>query len=96
MAVYTGIERESIIIVNDAESTATVCTYQRAMQRRLEALAAERPEEVSIKKRYTDEDGLIVTVPKSWIKVKPPRKMSEAQRIAAAERLKGYSINSTV
>lgn len=42
------LERETIITYNEAEAEAEIYTYHRPLQRKLEKLAQERPEEVKI------------------------------------------------
>lgn len=41
----TNYERETIINFNEGEDTASVYTHNKALRRRLEQLAQERPEE---------------------------------------------------
>jgi len=79
----SGLEKETIINFNEAEADAEVYTYNPALQRRLLALCAERPEQA----RKTGASGggaLTVTIPKKWIKVVPPRVLSPAQRAVIA------------
>lgn len=54
---------------------------------KIRRLAAEYPCEVVI--RYENKDGSIVaTIPTSYIKISPPKKVSEEQKERSAERLK--------
>lgn len=92
MANYLNIERETNINFNNEEKTAQIYTCQAPMQRRLEKLAADYPEEVKITKTYADNDGIVIEIPKTWIKVRPPNKMTEDQRRNLSERL-GRSLN---
>lgn len=89
MSVYklNNFEKETSILYNEAESTAEICTYNKTLKSRLEKLAAEYPDECV---RLGRDDLSKYTVPKKWIKVSPPKKISEEQRQAAAERLKKY------
>lgn len=41
------IEQETVILFNEAESTATIETYNGRLKRKLDRLAAERPNEVT-------------------------------------------------
>lgn len=77
---------ETIINFNAEEKTANCFTLDKTMKRKWEKLIEERPEEVKVIKR--NEDLLEIEVPKKWVKVRPPRKMSDEQREAASERLK--------
>lgn len=88
MANYLSIERETNINFNNDQQAASIFSCQRHMQKRLEELAAEYPEEVTIKKAYDDDDGIIVEVPKKWIKVRPPNKLTDEQRRKISERLR--------
>lgn len=79
-------ERETVILFNEADPTASVYTHNAALRRRLAALAAERPTEC-IAVRFNEEDGAAeYTISKKWIKIIPPRIFSEAQRAIMAER----------
>lgn len=80
----TSLERETIITYNNAENTANCFTLSLPVRRRLLQLAKEYPEEVHINKQ--EEDMIDVDVPKSWVKIRPPRRLSDEQRAALAER----------
>lgn len=90
-------ERETVILYNEAEQTASVYTYNAALRRKLSALASERPTEC-IAVRFNEEDGAVeYTVPKKWIKINPTRILSEVQRAILAERAKAnLSINPPI
>lgn len=75
----TRAEQETIITFNEADSTAEVFTYNSRMQRTLARLAGTRPGEVTHIKT-SPEGGTTYTTPKGWVKIKPPRVQSEAQR----------------
>lgn len=77
---------ETIINFNAEEKTANCFTLDKTMKRRWEKLIEERPEEVNVIQR--SDDLLEIEVPKKWVKVKPPRKVSDEQKAAASERLK--------
>lgn len=75
-----GLERETIILYNEEEQTADVFTYNVALQNKLVNLKVKVD-------RDNGYGGMSFTVPKRWVKVSPPRRMSEEQANAAAERL---------
>ena len=53
---------------------------------KIRKLAENNPDKVKL---YNNDDGSIfATVPLSWIKISPPRKVSDEQREAAAERFR--------
>lgn len=74
----TRYEQETIINFNDEEKTASVYTCNKSLRNRLAAFAADRPDECVFKM----DDGYAVwyTVPKKWVRIKPPRTVSDAQR----------------
>jgi len=76
------IEQETIIIFNEAESTACIQVHNGRIRRRLEQIHAERPEDVSI-----DHDGDYI-IPKSWIKINPSIALTEEQRTRRSEHMK--------
>ena len=86
MAHLDKYERETIINFNEAEPTASVYTFNRSLQSKLNKLLSFNPD-ISLK--YSDEERAEYIVPKKWIKVSPPRQvnLTDEQRAAAAERL---------
>lgn len=82
----TAYERETIITYNQEEDVAEVFTYHRALQNKLNKLVGVNPD---IKVLRQDEECATYSVPKSWVKVSPPRQVnySDEQRAAMAERL---------
>lgn len=76
-------EQETIINFNEEESTASVYTHNRTLRRKLDKLAADRPNDCKLYR--VSHDGQAAAefyVPKWWIKVSPPRTVSDAQRAA--------------
>ena len=86
MTKLSSYEKETIILYNNADDTASVFTYHTTLQNKLNDLVGKNPD---IKITDQGEEWVRYEVPKSWIKVNPPRKrdMTEEQRAAAAERL---------
>lgn len=83
-------EKETIILFNEKDKEAEVFTYNRSLITNLKKLAKERPEEVQFKKD-NGEGGLTFIVPKAWLIVKAPRKLTEQQKIELVSRFKGIS-----
>ena len=79
------IEQETIILFNEAESTATIETHNGRLKRKLDRLAAERPNEATA--QNGNDDARNYTVPKRWVTVNAPRVMSDEQKAICAERL---------
>lgn len=72
------------------EKVVTFCSSEKKWINKINKLKVQRPNEVKI--IYTPEDnhGMIYAeLPKSWLKLSPPRQVNytEEQRAAMAERL---------
>lgn len=83
----TKVERETIINFNEGERTAGVYTHNAALKRKLEQLAQEHPDDCHLTKASHDGEAADYTIPKSWIKIKPPRVQTPAQREACLKAL---------
>lgn len=77
------IEKETVIIFNEEESTANVCVCNSTMRRRLAEYSSENTD-CCLVNSHEEFDEYII--PKSWIKIHPPRQYSEEQRQKLAER----------
>lgn len=80
----TNYERETIILWNEADKTASVYTHNEALKAQLLGLCNTHPEKV----RQTGDNnygGMTFELPKKWLKVKPPRILSEKQRAVLEE-----------
>lgn len=80
-------EQETIITYNEEEKTAGVYTHNKALLRRLDKLSQERPDECRLEKLRPDAADYII--PKAWVRVRPPRQMSEEQKTRLMEASKG-------
>jgi hypothetical protein len=72
------------------EERATFCSEEQKWINKIIKLKTEHPDEVNIQFAPENNHGvLLADVPKSWIKVSPPRKVNytDEQRAAMAERL---------
>lgn len=85
-------ERETIINYNEAEATAGVYTHNKALRRKLEQWALDRPEDCRLEKVSRFGEAVDYIVPKSWVHIYPPRQISEEQRGAMAARMKSANI----
>ena len=75
----TNMERETIVTFNEAEQTANLYTHNPALKAQLQELCRKYPDQI----RQTAAnawDGLTFELPKKWLRVKPPRVLSPAQR----------------
>lgn len=85
MARLTKYEQETIFNYNQEEKTASCFTHDAALIRKLDRLC-ENGETITVTK---EGDGWKeYTFPKSWLKVRPPRKLSDEQRREMANRMK--------
>lgn len=79
----TKYEQETIINYNQEEKTASCYTHDRALIRRLDALA-EKHKEITL---VRDGDGVReYHFPKKWIKVRAPAELTDEQRKERANR----------
>ena len=82
--------RETCINATNEDNYAVVCSSEQKWINKINKLHEERPDEVIIKYDPETNQGVIVAhVPKSWMKVSPPRQVNytDEQRAAMAERL---------
>lgn len=85
MAKLTKYEQETIFNYNQEEKTVSCFTRDPALIRKLDRLC-ENGEEITVAR---EGDGCKeYTFPKSWLKVRPPRKLSDEQRQKLANRMK--------
>lgn len=84
----TPFEKETILNFNEGEKTASVYTYNTPMRRRLDQLLKTRPDEISVVR--SGEDFTEYIVPKKWIKVSPPRRVSEETKERARVRMNEF------
>lgn len=78
----TNEERETIILFNEADKTATCDTCNPSLIRKLDKLCLEN-EEISIVRQ--DEFGKVYKFPKKWVKVNATVKLSNEQRQKRSE-----------
>ena len=79
----TNQERETIIVFNEADDTAIVDTCNKGWINKLDKLVASSPK---IIEGRTDEFGKRYLLPKSWIKVRAPRELSDEERLKLKQR----------
>lgn len=83
-------ERETTVNYTDADSVATVMSYNAAMAARLKRLLAEHPDEVTLV--WESEGGVEVRVPKKWVRVSPPRKVEYTDEQLEVMRERGKAL----
>ncbi len=77
MSKLSSVERETIILFNDAESTATVETCNKTWKNKMRAFCSKNAECSLI---FADEHCERYLIPKKWVKVIIPRLLSDEQR----------------
>ena len=82
-------EQETIINFDAAGRMATVYTRDRAVMRQFDSLVNEFPEQYRLV-GVSDIDKTY-EIPKSLISYRKPRQITEAQRIAASERMRKFN-----
>ena len=75
----SNMEKETIINYNQAERTANIYTHNPALKAQLQELCRMYPDQVR-QTAANDWGGLTFELPKKWLRVKPPRILSPAQR----------------
>lgn len=84
---YDSFNEFAIEWVRGANTATATFPSSSRFKTKIEKLAAEYPENVIIK--HENKDGSIVaTLPVKFIKIGAPRKVSDEQKEAAAERLR--------
>lgn len=83
----TRYEKETIILFNEADKEAIVETYSKPLLRTLFAHAEKHPEVFHLEKDIGD-GGYKFIVPKKYVTVRSPRKMTDEQKQKNADRLK--------
>ena len=84
-------EQETIISFNEEEKTAGIYTHNKMLRQKLAALARDRSEDCRLVKASRSGRAVDYTIPKSWIKIVPPRIAREAQKAALARARKTAS-----
>ena len=81
----TKYEMETVIVFNEAEQTAVISTFSKRLRRVLDKCIADGDENVT-----KDKNGDYVC-PKTYVKIRPKRRMTEEQMKRAKEHGKALS-----
>ena len=83
-------EQETICNYNEEEAEASVYTHNKALMNKLHRLADQYPDACKLIKTCHEGRAVEYAVPKRWIKVTPPRKvsMTEEKKAEIAARLR--------
>lgn len=85
MSKLSRIERETVIIYNQAEENATMTTADTVVIRNMRNLVEKDSRIVS---EQIGKEVWKFIIPKKYVKVKLPRQLTDEQRMAASERAK--------
>lgn len=85
MAQLTKYEQETIFNYNQEEAVASCFTHDAALMRKLDRLAENGEAIITVRQ---GDGWKEYTFPKKWLKVRPPRKLSDEQRREMANRMK--------
>lgn len=79
--------RETSIEYLSCNDHATLYSSEAKWMRKIKQLQSDYPNDVQIMNETSE--SMVVHIPKSWLKVTPPRKMTltDEQRAAAADRM---------
>lgn len=80
----SNFERETIFNYNMAEDVCYLDTFDSALIRRMDVLASQNP---CCQATGRGEGWAKYTFPKKWIKVRPPRELTEKQKAAVIRNL---------
>lgn len=86
-----GFNENCIEWIKDSNK-ATLSLSQKRVINKVEQYAEKRPEEVVIVGR-NDDGSICAHIPVSWIKISPPRVVSEEQREKAREVMQTLHLN---
>ncbi len=75
-------ERETIILYNEADDTATVYTHNAALKRKLAGFASASTEAV---KEKEDDYAVTYRLPKKWVKINKTVVLSDEEKARRAE-----------
>lgn len=81
----TRYEQETIVNYNAGEQTATVCTRDKAVMRKLDTLVAGFPDTYKLMKQ--DEVSKTYSFPKSYVSYRKPRTVGKEQRERARQMM---------
>lgn len=90
-----GEKGENVIEWFKDEKAATVTLTQRRYITKIKQYAANRPEECKILAENTD-GSICARIPVSWVKISPPKTVTEEQRIKARKLMNDFHLKHGV
>ena len=86
MKKISNIEKETVVIFNEAERMALIDTYNPKWQSQLAEAAELYPDKCQLKREH-EMGNKAYWLPKSWLKLKLPMKLTAEQKAERAARL---------
>lgn len=81
--------KETVMGYVVGEKQASFCSAEKKWINKIIKLKETHPDEVHIDYYPENNSGVLLAhIPAKWLKIGPPRQMSEEQKAAAAERMK--------
>ena len=93
MAKLTKYEKETIVLFNEGEDTASIFTYNAGLRRRLENFSKKYPDLCRLEKSC-EQGGVSYVLEKSRLSIRLQPPMSEDRRQKASEYAKQNGFNA--
>ena len=93
MAKLTKYEKETIVLFNEGEDTASIFTYNAGLLRRLENFSKKYPDLCRLEKSC-EQGGVSYVLEKSRLSIRLQPPMSEERRQKASEYAKQNGFNA--
>ena len=92
MEKLTKYEKETIILFNEGEDTASVYTYNAGLRKRLAAFSKQYPDLCRLEKSH-EQGGVFYVLDKSRlsIRLQPPYSEERRQKASANAKKNGFS-----
>lgn len=93
MAKLTKYEKETIVLFNEGEDTASIYTYNAGLRKRLANFSKKYPDLCRLEKS-SDQGGVSYVLDKSRLSIRLQPPMSEERRKKASENAKQNGFNN--
>ena len=93
MAKLTKYEKETIVLFNEGENTASIYTYNAGLRKRLANFSKKYPDLCRLEKSC-DQGGVSYVLDKSRLSIRLQPPMSEERRKKASENAKQNGFNN--
>lgn len=95
MAKLTKYEKETIILFNEGEDTASIYTYNASLRKRLALFSKKHPDLCKLEKSH-EQGGVTYLLNKSRLSIRLQPPYSEERRRKASENAKQNGFNSQI